>query len=254
MNNLKITLLLLPVLLFGCRSNQGPSANYYYRSPHKNLNTIGRAILLELCNDSAYPQISIDVTEVLYQEFQKKQVFGLTVINKDDPVWQSLQLDLILQSEQLSQYHEEWGLTQPQNSSAESQITQSFKHLSTIRKTQKCDAILFGSITNFEPYPHMAIGLKLMLIDLTNSQVLWALEQIWDTADRKTEDRIRNFYKQRLSPGYMTLREKLGTVSSFMFIKFVASEVAETLQPQAPHRNNFGFIGRKLNQLGLYSR
>lgn len=253
MNNLRITLLLLPVILLGCRSNQGPPANYYYRSPHKDLNTIGRAILLELYNDSAFPQISLDVTEALYQEFQKKQVFGLTVINKSDPVWQSLQLDLILQSEHLSQYHEKWGLTQPQDSSAESQLTQSFKHLSTIRKSQKCDAVLFGSITSFQPYPHMAIGLKLMLIDLTNSEVLWALEQIWDTTDRKTEDRIRNFYKQRLSPGYMTLREKLGTISSIMFIKFVTSEIAETLQPQDPHRNS-GFIGRKLHQFGLYPR
>ncbi len=206
MNRVKTVFLLLPVILSGCGFNAAfkPAANYYYLNPNKDLNTIGRTALVELANDSAFPQISADVTEALYQALQKKQVFGLTVVRQSDPVWRSLQLDM--------------------------DTAYTLEQLSAIHKTLKCDAVLKGTVTGFEPFPHMMIGLRLELIDLADGQLLWALEQIWDTTDKTTEDRINNYYNHDLFPGSASLREKLGTVSSIKFAKFVAYETAETLQ------------------------
>ena len=84
-------------------------------------------------------------------------------------------------------------------------------------------------ITGFEPFPHMTIGLRLKLIDLTDGQLLWAIEQIWDTADETTQDRIKSYYNRNLLPASATLSGKLGTVSSLKFVKFVAFETAETV-------------------------
>ncbi|MFA5239034.1 MAG: hypothetical protein WC476_04910 [Phycisphaerae bacterium] len=208
MDRVKTIILLLTVLLSGCGFNAAykPAANYYYLNPNKNLSAVGRTALVELANDSAYPQISADVTESLFQALQKKQVFGLTVIRQSAPDWRKLQLEL--------------------------DSAYALEQLSAMRKTLNCNAVLVGTVTGFEPYPHLTIGLRLKLIDLTDGQLLWALEQIWDTSDKTTQDRIKNYYKDHILPGSGTLQENLGTVSSLKFLKFVAYETSETLQPK----------------------
>lgn len=201
--------LLLPVLSSGCqvyRTPAMPAADYYYLNPEKELSAVGRVALVELDNDSSYPQISTDVTEAIFQALQKKQIFSLTVVHQKDPVWRSLQLDM--------------------------DSTYSLEKLSEIHKTLRCNAVLTGTITEFEPYPHMAIGLRLRLIDLKDGQLIWALEQIWDTADKTTEYRIKNYFRRQMRSGFAPLREQLVAVSVLKFVKFVAYEVGETLQPK----------------------
>ncbi len=206
MSNLKTVLLFLPILLTGCVSPNSyqQSANHYYLNPDKDLSNIGRTALIELANDSSFPQMSSDVTESLFQALQKKQLFGLTLVRQNDLAWQSLQMELI--------------------------TTYSFEQLAAMRKTLKCNAVLVGTITGFKPYPHTFIGLRLKLIDLTDGQLLWALEQVWDTTDKTTEERIKNYYSRRNIVGFTIMEDELGTVSSLKFVKFVAHEVAETLQ------------------------
>jgi len=203
----RVTILFLSaILLSGCityYSGSAPAADYYYINPNKSLSTIGRVAIVELDNNSSYPTISSDVIEKLYQALQKKQIFGLTVVRQSDSLWRSLQLDLN------SQY--------------------TLDQISAIHETLKCDAILLGTITEFRPYPHMIIGLRLKLLDLRDGQLLWALEQVWDSADKTTEYRIKDYFRSQKRSGYAPLQEQLASVSSLEFIKFVSYEVAETL-------------------------
>ena len=197
---------LLAALLSGCITYyraSAPAADYYYLNPNKSLTTVGRVDIVELDNNSSYPKVSTDVTEKLYQALQKKQIFGLTVVRQNEPSWRSLQLDLG------SKY--------------------TLDQLSAIHETLKCDAVLLGTITEFRPYPHMTIGLRLKLIDLRDGQLLWALEQVWDCADKTTEYRIRDYFRSQKRSGYAPLHEQLAAVSPIEFIKFVSYEVAETL-------------------------
>ncbi len=193
------------VLLSGCvtyYSGSAPAADYYYINPNKSLSTIGRVAIVELDNNSSYPAVSNDVIEKLYQALQKKQVFGLTVVRQSDSLWRSLQLDLN------SQY--------------------TLDQISQIRETLKCDAVLLGTITEFRPYPHMIIGLRLKLLDLRDGQLLWGLEQVWDSADKTTQYRIKDYFRYHKRSGYAPMQEQLASVSSLEFIKFVSYEVAET--------------------------
>lgn len=105
------------------------------------------------------------------------------------------------------------------------------EQLIAAKEALKCNAILIGTVTEYQPYPHMAIGLHLKLIDLKDGQLLWALEQIWDSSDKTTESRIKHYFRCQMRSGYAPLREQLVVVSSLKFIKFVAYEVAETMQP-----------------------
>ena len=189
-------------------SCQGPPRNdgmadSYYLTPYRNLNTLGRVALVELDNNSGYPNISTDVTKALFVALQKKHIFGLTIVPQDDPEWRSLHENI--------------------NS------LQALKRLLAMRETLQCDGLLIGTITEYQPYPRMAIGLRLKLLDLTDGQLLWGLEQIWDTADKSIEKRIDHYFKTELRSGVASLREQLVVVSSQRFGKFVAYEVAETL-------------------------
>lgn len=221
MNNFKTVLLFLTVLFSGCGlyESHTPLAGYYYLNPDKDLDAVGRIALVELSNDSPFPQSSSRATEALYKALQKKQIFGLAIIRRDDPVWRSFQLDL----------NTEYTLEQ----------------LSVMRKTLNCDAVLVGAVTEFKPYPHMSIGLRLKLVDLTDGELLWALEQVWDTTDKTTEERIMDYYSDHKVLGSATLQERLGTVSSLKFTKFVAHETAETLRPERQGGRRFLLLSPK---------
>jgi len=200
-----VVLLLLAILLSGCRSQSipsAPAANYYYRNPDKKFITIGRAAIVELGNDSSYPQISSDITGSLYQALQKRQVFGLTLVRQNDPAWRSLQL-------------------QPDS-------TYTFEQLLAIRDALKCDGVLLGTVTEYKPYPHMTVGLRLKLLDLRDGQLVWALEQVWDSADKTTEKRIKNYFKSEKRSDFAPLHDRLAAVSPLEFIKFISYEVAGT--------------------------
>jgi len=196
------------LLLAGCQlyRTSKPTGDYSYLNPDKGLSTIGRVAIVELDNDSGFPQISADVTEALFLALQKKQIFGLTSIHQGDPAWRSLELDL--------------------------DAMYTLEQLLAMRKTLKCDAVLVGTVTQYKPYPHLAIGLRIKLLDLKDGQLLWALEQVWDSVDKTTERRIKNYFQHEIRYGSVSLREQLTVVSPLEFIKFVAYEVAETFQPK----------------------
>jgi len=196
--------LVLSALLSGCwYEPAGPAPDCYYLNPDKHLSAIGKVGIIELENHSTYPQVAPDVTEAISQALQKKQVFSLTVISKNDRIWRGLEPDL--------------------NS------TYRLEDLSEIRKATSCNAILVGSVTEFEPFPHMTIGLRLKLVDLTDGQLLWAFEQIWDTADKTTQNRMRRYFRSQTDSDCSHSKAHLLTVSPIRFIKFVAYEAAQTL-------------------------
>jgi len=197
--------LLLTVLLCGCATHKSsiPEGHYSYVNPNKDLRAIGRVAIVELENDSTYPQISADVTAGLFQALQKRQMFGLTVVSQHDPAWRSLQL--------------------------EGNSVQTLEQILAIRETLKCDAVLLGTVTGFGPYPHMTMGLRLKLLDLRDGQLLWAIEQVWDSTDKATEKRIKEYYLSEKRSGFAPLKEELAAVSPLEFIKFVSYEVAGTL-------------------------
>lgn len=192
-------------LACGCETplNHSAMTNSYYLNPYKDLHSLGRVALVEFDNNSGYPNISIDMTKALFVALQKKQLFGLTIVHQGDPEWRSLQ-------ENIDSF-------------------QALKKLLTMRESLKCNGLLVATITEYQPYPHLSIGLRLKLLDLTDGQLLWGLEQVWDTADKSIEKRIKQYFKAELRSGVASLREELVVISSLKFAKFVTYEIAKTL-------------------------
>ncbi|MBN2588257.1 MAG: hypothetical protein JXA96_00210 [Sedimentisphaerales bacterium] len=200
-----ICLFFYSLITIGCRSpfNEVDSAQYYYQNPNKNISDIGRIAIVELQNDSSYPQMSNDITESLFQSLQKRQVFGLTVVRQRDPLWKSLQL--------------------------EPDTTYSLEQMAAVRQTLKCDGVLIGTITEYKPYPHMTMGLRLKLIDLTDGELLWAIEQVWSGSDKITEHKIKKYLKETKSSYSQNSNERITAISPLEFIRYISYEVAQTL-------------------------
>ncbi len=203
---LHLTTLLSLTFLAGCMFDKTgcTSQDHYYLNPHKNLSTIGSVTLLEPNNNSVYPQMSAEVTESLFQAVQKKQLFAVRVVRQNDLAWRNLQI------------------------TPDSAYT--LRQIHAMRQTLNCNAVLVGTITSYQPYPHMSIGLRLRLVDLADGQLLWAMEQIWDTADKATEKRIGRYFHAQIRSAQAPVPEQLVAVSPIHFLKFVAYEVAETLK------------------------
>lgn len=207
-----IILLLLATILFivslsnlsGCIcTSRQKTANCHYTNPQKKISLLARVDLIELENLSQYPQISSDLTETLYHQLQKQQVFGLTIIKKTDPLWQQLLLPPAA----------------PYN----------LQQLKSIRETLKCNALIVGSVTQYQPYPHLSIAIRLKMIDLADGQIIWGYEQIWDTSDKSTAERMEKYIQSYRSENYAGLRRQLAPASSIEFLNFVCFEIAQSL-------------------------
>jgi hypothetical protein len=187
----------------GSRSAYEPMKGASYRNPRKDPAHLGRVALVECDNRSSFATVSKDVSDALYVALQKKQQFGLTTVAQTDPAWRSLQV--------------------------ESEAIRSPEQCMKIRQALGCDALLTGVVTEYQPYPHLMIGLRLRLTDLTDGQLVWAVEQVWDSTDRATEARIKKYLKVEMRSSRNTMSDPLMVVSSLNFLRFVAYEVALTL-------------------------
>jgi hypothetical protein len=198
--------MLLLGLLCGCQSegNNAAMTGSYYLNPHKDLRRIGRVALVALDSKSGTPDISAEMTDALFLAVQKEQLFGLTVVRREDRDWQAFQEDL---------------------NSAET-----LRQLAAMREALECNGLLVGTITEYRPYPHLAIGLRLKLLDLTDGQLVWGLEQVWDSADRTLQKRVKAYAKENMRTGTAPIQEELVVVSTLSFARFVAYETARTLE------------------------
>lgn len=177
---------------------------YYSPQASKCSYALGSVCLVELHNNTAYPQVSADVTEALYQTLQKKNISGLSLLRQNDTNWKNLQIN------------------------ADSNYT--LDQLLATRKMLKVDTVLTGTVTSYAPYPHMAMGLNLKLIDLRNGQVVWSIERVWDTADKATQQSIKKYFERQLRSDFSPLDEQLALISPINFVRFVTYDATEMLK------------------------
>ncbi len=189
----------------GCRSQPvyKPMADSYFLNSDVDLKSLGRVALVEFNNRSSYPDFSMTVSDALFNALQKKQRFGLVAVDQNEQVWRNIQ--------------------------AEPDAPLSPQLLLDMQHSLKSSAVLTGVITQYEPYPHTKVGLRMKLINLRDGKLVWAVEQVWDSADRSTQARLRKYLDSQQKSHQPKGAVDLAMVSIKKFMQFVAYEVAETL-------------------------
>jgi TolB-like protein len=204
MNKLKITMILLLLMNSGCKilGPITPETGHFYLSQGGEFPQIARVVVFEFQNYSNDLNISMKLTRAVTESLQKKHLFTIQAFEHSDPAWQKLDLEFA------SSYSKE--------------------ELLAIRKQLKADAVLYGSVTRYHPYPHLMVGLHLKMVDLRSGKLLWAIEQVWDSTDKLVERRMKRFYKDYMRSSYGPMDWELLVTSPRAFNKFVVYEIAET--------------------------
>lgn len=65
--------------------------------------------------------------------------------------------------------------------------------LTVLKKEMGCDAVLFSRLTRYHAYPPMAIGWSLKLVDTTDAQVWWAVDEMFDQSDPRVTTASRRY-------------------------------------------------------------
>lgn len=176
----------------------------YYRSSGVDFRSIGRVVILEMENLSTNQNLSKELTTALSEEIRKKQIFGLETLYHKDPKWKSLML------------------------SVDSDV--STKQLEDIQKKLGVDAVMYGKIEHYRPYPRNSIGLKLKLVDCATGELLWAIDEVWDSTDAKIEERAKLFFSTQMRSDYGPIDSKMVMLSPRIYNKFITYEISQTLE------------------------
>jgi len=173
----------------------------------RELARLNRVVFVELDDASGHAGVARETTRALHESIQARRLFHVDVVWRDEPVCRDVPLD--------------------------KREAFTLRDLAAIRQELRCDALLFGKITSFLPYPRMQMGLYLRLLDLKEGKLVWGLDHIWDMTDRVVERRAENFFKEHMRDLYGPANSSVLLMSPAAFQRFVAYEASRTLSPQS---------------------
>jgi hypothetical protein len=169
----------------------------------RSLGGIKRVVFVGLDERNSSHGVAKDMTTALSHAIQARGLFGLDVVDRQDPVCEDV-FEVGRGGFTLEQIKE-------------------------LRQTFKCDGILLGSIDDFRPHPRMQLGVSLRMLDLKRGRILWAVDHVWDTTDKAVEERIQRYFREQIRSGYEPMDWRIAMISPKVFEKFIAYELAETL-------------------------
>lgn len=205
MKQLSLFGLLLSVLLSGCHIIEPVELpqGHYYLNPYGEISAVSRVVLLELENQTSQPDLSDVLTQALADGLGKKHLFAVRTVHRSDELWTTLNLDHI--------------------------TSYSYEDLASIQDTLLADAVVFGTIKRYTSYPHLLMAVHLKMVNVRNGELIWAIEEVWDSTDKNVELRMKRYFSTEMRTGYEPLEWKILITSPLAFNKFVVHEVVSTL-------------------------
>lgn len=212
----------------GCKEPVPMGVNYY-RADDAAVHRVSRVVFVSLSEDLGYPDIAERMTRALQEALLQRGMFRVDVIPANHPELRYLDM------------------TKRDPYTVEEMVA--------IRKALRCDAILFGRVVRYQPYPSTQIGLYMRLVDLKNGKLLWAVDDVWDTTDRETYRQIQEFYFDHMRETYDPAKSEMGIMSTDGFQKFVAYQVAQTMDPSAQvETKRKRYITRPARRMGRHTK
>ncbi len=208
----RLNIFLFCLLAFsGCSVKQPviEETGFFYINPEADITSIKKLVILEFDNKTYYNTIENMLTKQVYTTLVKKHLFEISYLDSGDILWPQVHgiCNKHLDKQQLDRYCE----------------------------ILQADAVLTGEITEYKPFPSPLIGLKAKMIDLRTGQLVWSLEQVWDSVDIGVENRIKRYYDTTVKTGYEPMGWEYVRTSPSAYRQFVSFEIASTL----PSNNHY---------------
>lgn len=191
----------------GPEAKEPASIGHYLHSP-ESVSRLNRVVFVELGDRGGDERFAETMTDAVSRSIRSRKLFHVDVLRRSEPVVRMLPVD--------------------------KRVAFTYEELMEIRRLLNCEAVLFGWVDRFSPYPHMEAGVYLRLLDLERGQLVWGVDHVWDTGEKSVERRIRDFYYAAAGGDQEPLEWRLGLVSPRAFGRFVAFEIGRTLPESEP--------------------
>ena len=208
-------LLLGPIVIFhsGCVRHRPvetvmptePAPFQQFVAPNFDWSTVKRVVLMPMANQTAFAQVSVEMQQNLAAELQRAGRFDVVLETQEDSVVRSREVF----------------------------ARGSFDELELLRVARDHDAqaILFGLVTQYHPYPPPRVGLSLIMISPAEGVAIASADGLWDAREVETAHQAKTYLQQQLNWRQSLMGVDRALESPDVYQRFVCQQVATSLNP-----------------------
>lgn len=193
------------------RGNTKPPTNFYL--DEDQIQEIQRVAMMPVHAPNVGLTSERDIDEQFISKLTATQLFEVIFINRED----------------LSRM-----FGQRSFSSAAPLTDSLFKYL---KETTDADAVVFFDITSYQPFRPIKVGVRGKIIRLPDKTLLWAVDELYDSAIRKTSKDAVAYEKKYLSRFETSKKYDSILISPIRFTAFAAEKSVLSLPPNSLSRN-----------------
>lgn len=98
-----------------------------------------------------------------------------------------------------------------------------------LRQTSACDAVLFARLTVFRPYPPLAVGWRVRLVDAQTQRTIWSADEVFDGGQPDVQNGARRHQLTKERDSYGAPDEWFMENSPSKFAEYTAAGLFATL-------------------------
>ncbi len=176
----------------------------YHKSEEYNNSKLRRVLLLPFTIESNRDKVVNEVTEAFLVELQKIAKFSVIVPHEFQDI--------------LSQQKDIWtrGLIREET-------------IVEAKKRYNVDAIIFGTITQYQPYEPPVLGIKVGMFSTRTGDIMWNADAIFDSSEATVIKLLKNYYKEHYQRKQSLYDWKILLLSMKRYAQFVAYHMVGTL-------------------------
>lgn len=177
--------------------------NYHQSEEYSNTG-LHRVLLLPFTIESQRDKVVDEVTEAFYIELQKSAKFDIVVPQGFQDI--------------LSQQKDIWtrGLIRPET-------------IVEAKKRYKVEAIIFGTITQYQPYEPPVLGIKIGMFSATSGNIMWSSDAVFDSSEASVIKLVKSYYKNHYQRKQSLYDWKIVLLSMKRYAQFAAHYMVGTL-------------------------
>ncbi len=176
----------------------------YYKSEEYSNTTLHRVLLLPFTIESRRDKVVDEVTEAFYIELQKSAKFDIIIPQGFQDI--------------LSQQKDIWnrGLIRPET-------------LVEAKKRYKVEAIIFGTITQYQPYEPPILGIKIGMFSAMSGNIMWSSDAIFDSSESSVIKLVKSYHKKHYQRKQSLYEWKIILLSMKRYAQFAAHYMLDSL-------------------------
>ncbi len=176
----------------------------YHKTEEYNNASLQRVLLLPLTIESKRDKVTDEVTEAFSIELQRSAKFSIVEANEFQDI--------------LSQQKDIWnrGLIRAET-------------IVEAKKRYKVEAIIFGQITQYQPYEPPILGIKIGMFSAKSGNIMWSADAIFDSSQASVIKLLKSYHKKQYQRKQSLYDWNLIMLSMKRYSQFVAYHIIKTL-------------------------